>query len=97
MQSRAEKEGERIIKDVTAVNKNVYPTTTYKNYMVNMPAAGAAAPLIKAFAPARSAKKFVLKGSSFAEDLLAEVEAAQLPQRLGGALDDRVQWKRAKV
>ena len=59
--SQVEKEAERLVKEASGPNKDAYPTTTYKNFMVNLPAAGAAAPLVKAFAPARSAKKCVLK------------------------------------
>ena len=96
MPSKAEKEAERIVKEASKPLKDVYVSTTFKNFMINLPAASAAGPLIKTFAPARSAKKFVLKGSDFAEELLLAVEPSSLPARLGGQLDDGVQWARRK-
>jgi len=91
-QSREEKEGERAFKEASAVASKVYPSTTFKNFFFNLPAAGAAGPIVKAMAPARSAKKFVLLGSRYQDELFAHVEPSQLPRRLGGVLDDGVQW-----
>jgi len=49
MQSKAEKEGEKLVREAGHPFADAYPTTTYKNFLVNLPAAaGAAAPLIKA-------------------------------------------------
>ena len=36
------------------------------------------------------------QGSVYAEELLQEIEVTQLPKRLGGELDDGVQWARLK-
>ena len=107
-----------------------YPTTTFKNFFFNLPAAGAAGPIVKAsarppprphsqptaygahppqpsarasdrsqhgtaaqaLAPARSAKKFVLLGSKYQDELFAHVDPSQLPRKLGGELDDGLQW-----
>ena len=91
-QSREEKEGERAFKEASGIASKVYPTTTFKNFFVNLPAAGAAGPIVKAMAPARSAKKFVLLGTKYQDELFAHVEPSQLPRRLGGVLDDGVQW-----
>jgi len=85
-------EGERAFKEASAVASKVYPSTTFKNFFFNLPAAGAAGPIVKAMAPARSAKKFVLLGSRYQDELFAHVEPSQLPRRLGGVLDDGVQW-----
>lgn len=86
-QSKSDKEGERIAKEAGKPFADAYPTTTYKNFLINLPAAGAAAPIAKAFVPARSAKKLVLLGSSFEKELHKEADPAKLPRRLGGALD----------
>jgi hypothetical protein len=95
MRSRAEKEGERLVKEASKPFADAYPTTTYKNFLINLPAAaGAAAPLIKAFVPARSAKKVVLLGSKFVDELHREVDPSMLPRALGGVLDDGSQWER---
>ena len=91
-QSREEKEGERAFKEASGIASKVYPTTTFKNFFFNLPAAGAAGPIVKAMAPARSAKKFVLLGSKYQDELSAYIEPSQLPRRLGGVLDDGVQW-----
>ena len=91
-QSREEKEGERAFKEASGIASKVYPTTTFKNFFFNLPAAGAAGPIVKAMAPARSAKKFVLLGSKYQDELFAHVDPSQLPRRLGGVLDDGVQW-----
>ena len=97
MQSKQEKEGERIVKEARKPFADAYPTTTYKNFLINLPAAaGAAAPLIKAVVPARSAKKIVLLGSKFVDELHKEAEAQMLPNMLGGVLDDGNQWQRRK-
>ena len=69
-----------------------YPSTTFKNYMINFANAGLAAPVIKTFAPARSAKKFVLLGKEYTKELHGDVDPSQLPRRLGGSLDNGVQW-----
>lgn len=52
--------------------------------------------MIKTFAPARSAKKFVLLGKDFQSKLFEDVPREQLPKRLGGVLPDGVQWAQAK-
>ena len=91
-QSREEKEGERAFKEASAVASKVYPSTTFKNFFFNLPAAGAAGPIVKAMAPARSAKKFVLLGSKYQDELFAHVDPSQLPRKLGGELDDGLQW-----
>ena len=97
MQSRQEKEGERLVKEAGKPFADAYPTTTYKNFLINLPAAaGVAAPLIKAVVPARSAKKVVLLGSKFAEELHKEATPRMLPRMLGGELDDGEQWRRRK-
>ena len=87
-------DGDKLIKEAGRPLSDNYPTTTYKNFLINLPGAAAAAagPVIKAFAPARSAKKMVLLGPKFAEELAKEVESSQLPSRLGGVLDDGNQW-----
>ena len=70
-----------------------YPSTTFKNYMINFANAGLAAPVIKTFAPARSAKKFVLLGKDFQKELHGDVDPSSLPQQLGGRLDNGTQWR----
>lgn len=96
MQSKAEKEGEKLVKEASKPFADSYPTTTYKNFLINLPAAaGAAAPLVKAMVPARSAKKINLFGARFHDELHNEVDPQQLPQRLGGKLDDGKQWLRS--
>lgn len=94
--SKDEKEGEKAFKDASGQVRETYPTTTFKNFLINLPAAGAAGPIVKAFAPARSAKKFVMLGAKFRDELHRDVDPSMLPQRLGGVLDDGVQWKRSK-
>jgi len=91
-QSKQDKEGEKAFKEASGVASKVYPTTTFKNFFFNLPAASAAAPIVKAMAPARSAKKFVLLGTKYQDELFAHVEPSQLPRRLGGVLDDGAQW-----
>jgi hypothetical protein len=95
-QPKADKEGERIVKEAGKPLADAYPTTTYKNFLINLPAAGAAGPLVKAFAPARSAKKMVLLGGSFQTELHKEVDPSSLPSKLGGVLDDEGQWEKKK-
>ena len=46
------------------------------------------------FVPARSAKKTVIIGAKFAEELHREADPAWLPKKLGGVLDDGCQWTR---
>ena len=97
MQSKQDKDGERIVKDARTPFADAYPTTTYKTFLVNLPAAaGAAAPLIKAVVPARSAKKIVLLGSKYADELAKEAEPSMLPRMLGGQLDDGGLWRRKR-
>ena len=97
MQPRAEKDGERIVRDASKPFADAYPTTTYKNFLINLPAAaGAAAPLVKAVVPARSAKKIVMLGSKFADEILREADASMLPKALGGVLADGNQWEKKK-
>ena len=97
MQSKREKEGEKLVKEAGRPFADAYPTTTYKNFLINLPAAaGAAAPLIKAIVPARSAKKIVMLGSKFAEELHRDVDPSMLPTMLGGTISDGTQWERRK-
>ena len=97
MQSKQEKDGERLVKEAGKPFADAYPTTTYKNFLINLPAAaGVAAPLVKAVVPARSAKKIVLLGSKFTDELHREADPSMLPRMLGGVLDDGVQWERRK-
>ena len=92
-----EKEGERLAKEVGRPYPDAYPTTTYKNFLINAPAANIIKPLIPIFVPARSAKKTVVLGSKFADELLRECDAANLPVKLGGTLPDpRWQWTRRR-
>ena len=64
--SRAEKDGEKLAKEATRPFADAYPTTTYKNFLINLPAANAAGPIVKAFVPARSAKKMVRSPATIA-------------------------------
>ena len=79
---------------MTATVKDLYPTTTYRNFMINLSemAAKAAGPAIRALVPARSAAKLKIFGADFKAALLEEVEPSQLPARLHGELPDGVQW-----
>ena len=46
---------------------NNYPTTTYKNFIINAPAASIAGPVVNAMLPARSRDKNMLYGSKYAD------------------------------
>ena len=72
--------------------KNTYPTTTFKNFLCNAPAASIAGPIVGALVPKRSRDKTVIKGGDFAEELHKWIDLAMLPSKLGGALDDGLQW-----
>ena len=76
--------------------KDAYPTTTYKNFIINAPAASIAGPLIAPMLPARSRDKTVLHGSKFQADLHEYVKPSNLPLKLGGSVPDGVQWDRKK-
>ena len=89
-------EGEKAFKEASGMASKAYPTTTFKNFLINLPAAGAAGPIVKALAPARSAAKFVLLGSKYQDELFSYVDPSQLPQKLGGKLDDGLQWAKKK-
>lgn len=91
-----EKEGERIAKEVGRPFSECYPTTTYKNFLINAPAANIIKPLVTMFVPARSAKKTVILGSKFAEELHRECDPSNLPAKLGGKLPDGLQWTKGK-
>lgn len=95
-QSSAEKAGEKIVKDAGKPLADNYPSTTYKNYLINLPAANVAAPIVKNFAPARSAKKMVMLGSKYFDEIRKEAEPGMLPKKLGGTLSDGVQWEKKK-
>ena len=95
-QSKADKEGEKIVKDAGRPMADNYPSTTYKNFLINLPAANVAAPIVKNFAPARSAKKMVLLGAKYFEEIGKEADASNLPRKLGGILDDGTQWEKRK-
>ena len=70
-----------------------YPSTTFKNFIINAPAASIAGPVVNAMLPARSRDKNVLHGSKYAVELHAFVSPANLPQKLGGSIPDGVQWR----
>lgn len=91
---KVEKEGKKAAAAVSEVTKVVYPTTTFKTYMVNLSEATVkmAGPAIKAFVPARSAAKLKIFGQDFKAALFEDVDAANLPKRLGGELPNGNQW-----
>jgi len=91
---RAEKEAKKAASEASDVTKAVYPTTTYKTYMINLSDSTLkiGMPALKAVMPARSAAKLRTYGHDFKEQLAEDVDAANLPQRLGGELPDGVQW-----
>ena len=62
--SKAEKEGEKAFKEASGMASKAYPTTTFKNFLINLPAAGAAGPIVKALAPARSAASMARSAAS---------------------------------
>jgi len=88
--SKEEKEGERAAKDAGSQVSAAYPTTTFKMILLNLPGASMAGPIVKAIAPARSAKKFIFAKSN--DELKTFVDAASLPRKLGGELPDGLQW-----
>ena len=90
------KEGEATVKAVGKEFKDTYPTTTYKNFIFNAPAASVAGPLLNAMLPARSRDKTVLNGSKVADELQEYVSPSMLPQKLGGVLDNGNQWEKVK-
>ena len=91
-----EKEGERIGKEASKPFAEAYPTTTYKNMLINAPAANMIKPLVAVFVPARSAKKTVILGAKFSEDLQKEADISNLPQKLGGTVDDGLIWTKKR-
>jgi hypothetical protein len=92
--SKLEKEAKKAATGMSEVTKAVYPTTTFKTYMINLSETTAkmAGPAIKAFVPARSAAKLRIFSHEFKAALLEDVDAANLPERLGGELPDGGQW-----
>ena len=92
---KVEKDGKAAAKASSEVTKEVYPTTTFRNYMVNLSesTAKAAGPLIKALVPKRSADKLKIFGPDFQSALHEDVDCANLPQRYGGELPDGIQFK----
>ena len=90
--SREVKEGKEMVKTAGDAVKNTYPTTTFKNFLCNAPAASIAGPIVGALVPKRSRDKTVIKGGDFAEELHKWIDLAMLPAKLGGALDDGLQW-----
>ena len=90
--SREVKEGKEMVKTAGDAVKNTYPTTTFKNFLCNAPAASIAGPIVGALVPKRSRDKTVIKGGDFAEELHKWIDLAMLPSKLGGALDDGLQW-----
>jgi hypothetical protein len=91
---KVEKDGKKTAAAVSEVTKAVYPSTTFKVYMVNLSetAVKMAGPAIKAFVPARSAAKLKIFGQDFKAALLEDVDPSNLPTRLGGELPDGYQW-----
>ena len=87
------KQGEALVKQVGKEVKDAYPTTTFKNFLINAPAASFAGPLVAALVPKRSRDKTVIKGADYAPELHKWIEPANLPQKLGGSLDDGLQWR----
>ena len=87
------KRSEALVKQVGKEVKDAYPTTTFKNFLVNAPAASFAGPLVAALVPKRSRDKTVIKGADYAPELHKWIEPANLPQKLGGSLDDGLQWR----
>mmetsp|Transcript_30486 Transcript_30486/g.93195 ORF Transcript_30486/g.93195 Transcript_30486/m.93195 type:complete len:205 (-) Transcript_30486:364-978(-) len=91
---RVEKEGKKAASAVSDVAKAVYPTTTFRTYMINLSETTAkmAGPAVKAFVPARSAAKLKIFGQDFKPALLEGVHPSNLPERLGGELPNGEQW-----
>jgi len=90
------KQGEVMVKAVGKEIKESYPSTTSKNFIVNAPAGDLAKPVITAMMPARSRNKTVIEGGKYQAALHSFVEPSQLPQKLGGILDDGMQWEKKK-
>ena len=90
------KQGEVMVKAVGKEVKDSYPSTTFKNFIINAPAGDLAKPVINAMMPARSRDKTVIEGGKYRAALHSFVEPSQLPQKLGGVLDDGVQWEKKK-
>ena len=86
------KQGEALVKQVGKEVKDAYPTTTFKHFLINAPAASFAGPLVAALVPKRSRDKTVIKGADYAPELHKWVDPANLPRKLGGTLDDGLQW-----
>jgi hypothetical protein len=80
------------VKQVGKEVKDAYPTTTFKNFLINAPAASFAGPVVAALVPKRSRDKTVIKGADYAPELHKWVDPANLPRKLGGTLDDGLQW-----
>jgi len=89
--SRREQEGFKAWQGATKFLSANYPDTTYRNYMLNVPAAWLIEKLIVSMAPARSKDKYKVSGSG--EDVVktvsADVPVELVPAYLGGGLDWR--------
>ena len=90
------KQGEVMVKSAGKEIKETYPTTTYKNFLINAPAASIAGPIVSALVPARSRDKTVILGGKFTTELLEFVDPSHLPKKLGGIIDDGIQWEKPK-
>jgi len=86
------KQGEALVKLAGKEVKDAYPTTTFKNFLINAPAASVAGPIVAALVPKRSRDKTVIKGSDYANELHKWIKLEHLPQKLGGTLADGLQW-----
>jgi len=86
------KQGEALVKLAGKEVKDAYPTTTFKNFLVNAPAASIAGPVVAALVPKRSRDKTLIKGADYAPELHRWVDLESLPRKLGGHLEDGLQW-----
>jgi len=88
------KKGEGMVKSAGKEVRDAYPTTTYKNCLINAPAASIAGPIVAALVPKRSRDKTMLLGKDYAGELHSFVAPSSLPKKLGGELDNGNQWKK---
>lgn len=87
--SKAETEGfKEWQKGTKALSKN-YPDTTFRNYMLAVPAAWLVERLISSTAPARSKDKFRILSADadYKAALTVDVAAEELPTQLGGVIE----------
>jgi len=79
--------GEKAFKATGAMMKMLYPTVVFKWFMVNIgPAVKGTVQTAIANFGGRSAYKMIVCGSDYAEQVLASIDASQLPEQLSGTL-----------